>query len=34
MLPSVSVPMETVARLPDAAAPDPELDPHGFLSMA
>src|SRR5437660_11725491 len=34
MLPSVSVPMETVVRLPDAAAPDPELDPHGLRSMA
>src|SRR5437879_11222971 len=34
MLPSVPVPMETVARLPDAAAPDPELDPHGFRSRA
>src|SRR5947199_2862263 len=34
MLPSVSVPMETVARFPEAAAPDPELDPHGLRSIA
>src|SRR5216683_8448744 len=34
MLPSVSVPMETVVRLADVAAPDPELDPHGLRSMA
>src|SRR5213594_659310 len=34
MLPSVSVPMETVARFPEAAAPDPDLDPHGLRSIA
>src|SRR5215468_9027042 len=27
MLPSVSVPKDTVAKLADAAAPEPELDP-------
>src|SRR5438270_12034850 len=30
MLPSVSVPRETPAKLALAAAPDPELEPHGF----
>src|SRR5229473_8175393 len=29
MLPLVSVPSETAAKLADAAAPDPELEPHG-----
>src|SRR6266536_3805007 len=29
MLPSVSVPIETAAKFAEAAAPDPELDPHG-----
>src|SRR5215472_4003768 len=33
MLPSVSVPNDTVAKFDEAAAPEPELDPHGFLSM-
>src|SRR3954447_16293175 len=33
MLPSVSVPNETVAKLADAAAPDPELEPHGLRLM-
>src|SRR5437868_4302428 len=32
-LPSVSVPSDTVAKLADAAAPDPELDPQGLRSM-
>src|SRR5438309_3922831 len=30
MLPSVSVPIETAVKFAEAAAPDPELDPHGF----
>src|SRR6266571_3154050 len=34
MLPSVSVPMDTVVRLPEVAAPDPELEPHGLRSTA
>src|SRR5712692_10696706 len=34
ILPSVSVPIETVVRFPDVAAPDPELDPHGLRSIA
>src|SRR6266436_9553930 len=34
MLPSVSVPIETAAKFAEAAAPDPELDPHGLRSMA
>ena len=34
MLPSVSVPMETVVRFPEVAAPDPELEPHGLRSIA
>src|SRR5713226_5839394 len=29
ILPSVSVPIETLVRLPEAAAPDPELEPQG-----
>jgi len=29
-LPSVSVPSETAAKLAEAAAPDPELDPHAL----
>src|SRR5215470_1422718 len=33
MLPSVSLPNETVAKFEDVAAPDPELDPHGLRSM-
>jgi hypothetical protein len=33
MLPSVSVPIETAVKLADAEAPDPELDPQGFLLM-
>src|SRR5215469_6710335 len=33
MLPSVSVPRDTVAKLADAAAPEPELDPQGLRSM-
>src|SRR6202011_4339910 len=33
MLPSVSVPRDTAAKLADTAAPDPELDPHGLWSM-
>jgi hypothetical protein len=32
--PSVSVPMVMVARLAAAAAPDPELEPHGLRSSA
>src|SRR5260221_6207450 len=32
-LPSVSVPRETAAKFADAAAPEPELDPHGLRSM-
>src|SRR2546423_1165684 len=34
MLPSVSVASATAVRLPDTAAPDPELEPHGFRSSA
>src|SRR6267378_6728883 len=33
MLPSVSEPNETVAKFADAAAPEPELEPHGLRSM-
>src|SRR5215470_11215266 len=33
MLPSVSLPNETVAKFADVAAPDPELDPQGLRSM-
>src|SRR5712691_5499351 len=33
MLPSVSLPKDTVAKFADAAAPDPELEPQGFRSM-
>src|SRR5437899_10423525 len=33
MLPSVSLPKETAAKFADAAAPEPELDPHGLRSM-
>src|SRR5882672_4932150 len=33
MLPSVSVASATAAKLPDVAAPEPELDPHGLRSM-
>ena len=32
--PFVSVPTANVARLALAAAPEPELDPHGFRSSA
>src|SRR5579864_9397127 len=32
MLPSVSVPRETVEKLADSAAPDPELEPQGLRS--
>src|SRR5260370_14868860 len=32
-LPSVSVPSETAAKFADAAAPDPELDPHALRLM-
>src|SRR5712692_10025411 len=34
MLPSASVPIETEQKLAEAAAPDPELDPHGLRSIA
>src|SRR5437763_541689 len=34
MLPSVSEPNETVAKFAEAAAPDPELEPHGLRSSA
>src|SRR2546425_6031750 len=34
MLPSVSVPIETEQKFAEAAAPDPELDPHGLRSIA
>ena len=34
MLPSVSVPIEIAAKFAEAAAPDPELDPHGLRSIA
>src|SRR5260370_8936695 len=33
MLPSVSVPIDTAAKLDEAAAPEPELEPHGLRSM-
>src|SRR5512140_1898883 len=33
MLPSVSLPKETAAKFADAAAAEPELEPHGFRSM-
>src|SRR4051812_37448320 len=33
MLPSVSVPNDTAAKLAVAAAPDPELEPHGLRLM-
>src|SRR6185503_7697682 len=33
MLPSVSVPIDTAAKLAEAAAPDPELEPQGLWSM-
>src|SRR5215469_14710902 len=33
MLPSVSEPNETAAKLDEAAAPEPELEPHGLRSM-
>jgi hypothetical protein len=33
MLPSVSVPNDTVAKFAEAAAPEPELDPHGLRSI-
>src|SRR5260370_22945614 len=33
MLPSVSLPNDTVAKFPDAAAPEPALEPQGFRSM-
>src|SRR5207245_1070490 len=33
MLPSVSLPKDTVAKLAVAAAPEPELEPHGLRSM-
>src|SRR5438552_16371705 len=33
MLPSVSLPNDTAAKFAEAAAPDPELDPHGLRSM-
>jgi len=33
MLPSVSVPSETAAKLAETAAPDPELEPQGLRSM-
>src|SRR5205807_6022390 len=32
MLPSVSVPNETAAKLAEAAAPEPELEPQGLRS--
>src|SRR6185312_8198592 len=32
MLPSVSVPKESVVKLADSAAPDPELEPQGLRS--
>src|ERR671937_1134563 len=34
MLPSVSVASAAAQRFADAAAPDPELDPHGLRSIA
>src|SRR5713101_9253423 len=33
MLPSVSLPKETAAKFAEAAAPEPELEPHGFRLM-
>src|SRR5260370_9727754 len=33
MLPSVSVPKDTVAKFAEAAAPEPELEPQGLRSM-
>src|SRR5260370_21052658 len=33
MLPSVSLPNDTVAKFADAAAPEPELEPQGVRSM-
>src|SRR5205807_6695379 len=33
MLPSVSLPNDTGAKFADAAAPEPELEPHGLRSM-
>ena len=33
MLPSVSVPKDTVAKFEEAAAPEPELEPQGLRSM-
>src|SRR5258708_27564805 len=33
MLPSVSLPNDTVAKFAEAAAPEPELEPHGLRSM-
>src|SRR5947207_7910845 len=33
MLPSVSLPNETVAKFAEAAAPEPELDPQGLRSI-
>src|SRR6266567_7683627 len=33
MLPSVSLPNDTVAKFADAAAPEPELEPQGLRSM-
>jgi hypothetical protein len=32
MLPSVSLPNETAAKLAEAAAPEPALEPHGLRS--
>src|SRR5438128_10738555 len=34
MLPSVSLPNETVVKLAEAAAPEPALEPHGLRSSA
>src|SRR4051812_44677507 len=34
MLPSVSLPNDTVAKFAEAAAPEPELEPHGLRSSA
>src|SRR5438067_13940864 len=33
MLPSVSGPVDPAVRFPEATAPDPELDPHGWRSI-
>ena len=33
MLPSVSEPSDTVAKFAEAAAPEPELEPHALRSM-